>query len=151
MGGGCCRARASPASISGWGSNLGQTAVAARRSCSRQTWVLCCSRRRRSSSSSSSSSCRLRSLLAAPPPPQGWGENDRGVSYTFGPDSVTEFLQKHDLDLICRAHQVGAAVHACGQGWGPRGSGGDSSCVCIAPRAPLSHSEMNILDLTFHS
>ena len=37
---------------------------------------------------------------------QGWGENDRGVSYTFGPDCVTEFLQKHDLDLICRAHQV---------------------------------------------
>lgn len=37
---------------------------------------------------------------------QGWGENDRGVSYTFGADSVTEFLQKHDLDLICRAHQV---------------------------------------------
>lgn len=37
---------------------------------------------------------------------QGWGENDRGVSYTFGPDSVSEFLQKHDLDLICRAHQV---------------------------------------------
>ncbi|KAJ8747757.1 hypothetical protein K2173_012964 [Erythroxylum novogranatense] len=32
--------------------------------------------------------------------------NDRGVSYTFGPDKVTEFLQKHDLDLICRAHQV---------------------------------------------
>ncbi|GAB4813685.1 hypothetical protein N2152v2_000731 [Parachlorella kessleri] len=31
---------------------------------------------------------------------QGWGENDRGVSYTFGPDSVTEFLQKHDLDLV---------------------------------------------------
>merc|ERR1712095_16721 len=37
---------------------------------------------------------------------QGWGENDRGVSYIFGADSVTEFLQKHDLDLICRAHQV---------------------------------------------
>ena len=37
---------------------------------------------------------------------QGWGENDRGVSYTFGADTVTEFLQKHDLDLICRAHQV---------------------------------------------
>lgn len=36
----------------------------------------------------------------------GWGENDRGVSYTFGPDCVTEFLQKHDLDLVCRAHQV---------------------------------------------
>ncbi|WOL09304.1 serine/threonine-protein phosphatase PP1 [Canna indica] len=37
---------------------------------------------------------------------EGWGENDRGVSYTFGPDKVTEFLQTHDLDLICRAHQV---------------------------------------------
>ena len=37
---------------------------------------------------------------------KGWGENDRGVSYTFGPDSVLEFLAKHDLDLICRAHQV---------------------------------------------
>ncbi|CAI0448941.1 unnamed protein product [Linum tenue] len=37
---------------------------------------------------------------------QGWGMNDRGVSFTFGPDKVAEFLQKHDLDLICRAHQV---------------------------------------------
>lgn len=37
---------------------------------------------------------------------QGWGANDRGVSYIFGADRVTEFLQKHDLDLICRAHQV---------------------------------------------
>ncbi|XP_074578073.1 serine/threonine-protein phosphatase PP1-like [Curcuma longa] len=36
----------------------------------------------------------------------GWGENDRGVSYTFGADKVAEFLRKHDLDLICRAHQV---------------------------------------------
>ena len=36
----------------------------------------------------------------------GWGENDRGVSFTFGPEIVTKFLQKHDLDLICRAHQV---------------------------------------------
>lgn len=37
---------------------------------------------------------------------QGWGMNDRGVSYTFGPDKVSEFLQKHDMDLVCRAHQV---------------------------------------------
>ena len=37
---------------------------------------------------------------------RGWGMNDRGVSYVFGPDKVTELLQKHDLDLICRAHQV---------------------------------------------
>ncbi|KAK4262820.1 hypothetical protein QN277_028327 [Acacia crassicarpa] len=36
----------------------------------------------------------------------GWGENDRGVSFTFGADKVVEFLGKHDLDLICRAHQV---------------------------------------------
>ena len=36
----------------------------------------------------------------------GWGENDRGVSFTFGPEIVTKFLHKHDLDLICRAHQV---------------------------------------------
>ncbi|KAF9684901.1 hypothetical protein SADUNF_Sadunf04G0166800 [Salix dunnii] len=37
---------------------------------------------------------------------KGWGDNDRGVSYTFGADKVTEFLKKHDLDLVCRAHQV---------------------------------------------
>jgi len=36
----------------------------------------------------------------------GWGENDRGVSFTFGEDVVTKFLEKHGLDLICRAHQV---------------------------------------------
>jgi len=36
----------------------------------------------------------------------GWGENDRGVSYTFGADIVRKFLQRHDLDLVCRAHQV---------------------------------------------
>ncbi|KAF7312966.1 Serine/threonine-protein phosphatase [Mycena kentingensis (nom. inval.)] len=37
---------------------------------------------------------------------QGWGENDRGVSFTFGPDVVARFLQKHNLDLIVRGHQV---------------------------------------------
>lgn len=37
---------------------------------------------------------------------QGWGENDRGVSFTFGPDVVSKFLNRHDMDLICRAHQV---------------------------------------------
>lgn len=36
----------------------------------------------------------------------GWGENDRGVSFTFGADIVVTFLKKHDLDLVCRAHQV---------------------------------------------
>lgn len=37
---------------------------------------------------------------------RGWADNDRGVSHTFGADRVTEFLKDHDLDLICRAHQV---------------------------------------------
>jgi len=36
----------------------------------------------------------------------GWGENDRGVSFTFGEDVVHHFLTEHSLDLICRAHQV---------------------------------------------
>eukprot|EP00931_Biecheleriopsis_adriatica_P009420 TRINITY_DN1104_c0_g1_i1.p1 TRINITY_DN1104_c0_g1~~TRINITY_DN1104_c0_g1_i1.p1 ORF type:complete len:303 (-),score=83.83 TRINITY_DN1104_c0_g1_i1:59-967(-) len=36
----------------------------------------------------------------------GWAENDRGVSFIFGPDVVSSFLQKHDMDLVCRAHQV---------------------------------------------
>lgn len=37
---------------------------------------------------------------------KGWGDNDRGVSFTFGSDIVDSFLKKHGLDLICRAHQV---------------------------------------------
>ncbi|VVC26116.1 Calcineurin-like phosphoesterase domain, ApaH type,Serine-threonine protein phosphatase, N- [Cinara cedri] len=37
---------------------------------------------------------------------KAWGENDRGVSFTFGAEIVTKFLHKHDFDLICRAHQV---------------------------------------------
>ncbi|RRT85640.1 hypothetical protein GW17_00008668 [Ensete ventricosum] len=41
---------------------------------------------------------------------KGWADNDRGVSYTFGADRVAEFLRKHDLDLICRAHQVSAVL-----------------------------------------
>jgi len=36
----------------------------------------------------------------------GWGYNARGVSYTFGQDIISDFLNRHDLDLICRAHQV---------------------------------------------
>jgi serine/threonine-protein phosphatase PP1 catalytic subunit len=36
----------------------------------------------------------------------GWAENDRGVSFVFGPDVVTSFLQKQDMDLVVRAHQV---------------------------------------------
>ncbi|RLN28116.1 putative serine/threonine protein phosphatase superfamily protein [Panicum miliaceum] len=47
-------------------------------------------------------------LLWSDPSPdgEGWGESDRGVSCTFGADKLVEFLEKNDLDLICRAHQV---------------------------------------------
>ncbi|KAM7543280.1 hypothetical protein Aperf_G00000001212 [Anoplocephala perfoliata] len=38
--------------------------------------------------------------------PQGWEPNERGVSYMFGPDIIDQFLERYDLDLICRAHQV---------------------------------------------
>ncbi|CAG9762833.1 unnamed protein product [Ceutorhynchus assimilis] len=45
-------------------------------------------------------------LWSDPSPDMGWTENDRGVSFAFGPDVVNKFLQKHDFDLICRGHQV---------------------------------------------
>merc|ERR1712232_102522 len=35
-----------------------------------------------------------------------WGDNERGVSFTFGASCLRKFMAKHDLDLICRAHQV---------------------------------------------
>jgi len=34
----------------------------------------------------------------------GWADNERGVSYIFGPDVIASFLKKNDMDLICRAH-----------------------------------------------
>ncbi|CAD8202990.1 unnamed protein product [Paramecium pentaurelia] len=37
---------------------------------------------------------------------QGWQDNERGVSYIFGTDVISNFLKKNDLDLVCRAHQV---------------------------------------------
>ena len=36
----------------------------------------------------------------------GWGENDRGVSFTFGADVVRQFLRRQECSLIVRAHQV---------------------------------------------
>eukprot|EP00933_Yihiella_yeosuensis_P031596 TRINITY_DN25175_c1_g1_i1.p1 TRINITY_DN25175_c1_g1~~TRINITY_DN25175_c1_g1_i1.p1 ORF type:complete len:308 (-),score=38.82 TRINITY_DN25175_c1_g1_i1:43-966(-) len=47
-------------------------------------------------------------LMWSDPSPDvtSWGENDRGVSFTFGAEIVRSFLKKHDLDLIARAHQV---------------------------------------------
>jgi len=37
---------------------------------------------------------------------KNWEVNDRGISYKFGPNSLTNFLVKNKLDLVCRAHQV---------------------------------------------
>ncbi|EPS69366.1 serine/threonine-protein phosphatase, partial [Genlisea aurea] len=47
-------------------------------------------------------------LLWSDPDPRvrGWSDSDRGVSCVFGPDAVAEFLEKNELDLICRGHQV---------------------------------------------
>uniref|UniRef100_A0A158Q7E0 Serine/threonine-protein phosphatase n=1 Tax=Elaeophora elaphi TaxID=1147741 RepID=A0A158Q7E0_9BILA len=47
-------------------------------------------------------------LLWSDPDPtvKGWQVNNRGLSYTFGPDVVIEMCQKLDIDLIARAHQV---------------------------------------------
>lgn len=33
-----------------------------------------------------------------------WQESERGVSYIFGANQVEDFLDRNDLDLICRAH-----------------------------------------------
>jgi hypothetical protein len=35
-----------------------------------------------------------------------WDQNERGISYTFGADAVSDFLERNELDVIVRAHQV---------------------------------------------
>ncbi|KII68121.1 Serine/threonine-protein phosphatase PP1-gamma catalytic subunit [Thelohanellus kitauei] len=35
-----------------------------------------------------------------------WKPSDRGISFIFGNDILEEFLDKNNLDLVCRAHQV---------------------------------------------
>eukprot|EP00731_Ephydatia_muelleri_P028391 Em0020g35a len=48
----------------------------------------------------------------------GWGESDRGISYTFGRDVVQDFLEVHKLSLVCRAHQLVtlfSAPNYCGE------------------------------------
>ncbi|EDW91713.1 serine/threonine-protein phosphatase PP-Y [Drosophila yakuba] len=37
---------------------------------------------------------------------EGWGHNDRGVSFTFDEVIVRDFLRAFDLDLMVRAHEV---------------------------------------------
>lgn len=39
-------------------------------------------------------------------PSEDWGPNERGISKTFSASVVNKFVEKHDLDLIVRAHQV---------------------------------------------
>ncbi|CAK4147231.1 unnamed protein product [Aphanomyces euteiches] len=51
----------------------------------------------------------LHDLLWSDPDPyvHGWAENvERGTSFTFGADAVKAFCKRHDIDLICRGHQV---------------------------------------------
>lgn len=47
-------------------------------------------------------------LLWADPDPEvrGYAESDRGVSYLFGANMLINFLNKFNLDLVCRGHQV---------------------------------------------
>ena len=45
-------------------------------------------------------------MWADPDDVPGWADNERGVSYIFGQSIVKEFCKKHEIDLICRAHQV---------------------------------------------
>lgn len=37
---------------------------------------------------------------------QLWQDSDRGVSYTFNEEALDWFIKKHNIQLICRAHQV---------------------------------------------
>ena len=37
---------------------------------------------------------------------EDFGENERGISYTFSGKYVKKFLNENNLDLLCRAHQV---------------------------------------------
>ena len=38
--------------------------------------------------------------------PKGWDVNERGVSCTFNEKVLNDFLDRNELDLVCRAHQV---------------------------------------------
>jgi serine/threonine-protein phosphatase PP1 catalytic subunit len=47
-------------------------------------------------------------MLWSDPEPyiSGWQDNERGVSYGYGYDSVQSFLKNNKLDLIVRSHQI---------------------------------------------
>lgn len=38
--------------------------------------------------------------------PGEWGDNDRGISYVFSETVVKRLVDKYDIDLIVRGHQV---------------------------------------------
>lgn len=50
----------------------------------------------------------LNDLLWSDPADQekDWETSERGVSYSFGKNVITQFLARHDFDLVCRAHMV---------------------------------------------
>ncbi|KUJ18866.1 phospho protein phosphatase PPZ [Mollisia scopiformis] len=50
----------------------------------------------------------LNDLLWSDPADQekDWETSERGVSYSFGKKVITDFLSRHDFDLVCRAHMV---------------------------------------------
>jgi serine/threonine-protein phosphatase PP1 catalytic subunit len=50
----------------------------------------------------------LNDLLWSDPADQekDWESSERGVSYSFGKKVISEFLGRHDFDLVCRAHMV---------------------------------------------
>ena len=37
-----------------------------------------------------------------------WGESTRGISYTYNAEAINIFLTNNNLQLLCRAHQLGA-------------------------------------------
>ncbi|EJT97871.1 phospho protein phosphatase PPZ [Dacryopinax primogenitus] len=37
---------------------------------------------------------------------QDWEDNERGVSFCFGKRVIQDFLERYDMDLVCRAHMV---------------------------------------------
>ncbi|CAG0880331.1 unnamed protein product [Darwinula stevensoni] len=75
---------------------------------------------------------------------QGWGENtsiedgDESVSFTFGPDVVTKFLNRHDLDLICRSHQI----------WKPSERNAEDETTTLKPCEKKVVGEMSSLKLS---
>ncbi|KAL4663984.1 hypothetical protein H8959_015892 [Pygathrix nigripes] len=61
---------------------------------------------------------------------QGWGENDRGVSFTFGAEVVAKFLHKHDLGPHLPSTPGGLAAPVCGGGRG-------GPCLRLGLTAPI--------------